>query len=87
MSWLLKSCGITTTALTKPKFGKPKKRERTERGKPRQQGGRVENKDLKPKLHQATELLLQVFQGCWLLSWRQETTEGPTLFVQPHLYD
>lgn len=79
MNWLIKCCSVNTTALTKPKFGKPREKKRTERGKPRSPGGRVENKDLKPKLHKATELLLQVFEGCWLLSWQQETTEGPTV--------
>ena len=31
MSWLFKSCSVTTTALTKPKFGKAREKERTER--------------------------------------------------------
>ena len=31
MSWLFKSCSVTTTALTKPKFGKAREKERIER--------------------------------------------------------
>lgn len=69
-----------------PNLARLERRKRTER-KPRQQGGRAENKDLKAKTAPSTRAAFTGLSGCWLHSWQQETTEGPSLFVQPHLCD